>query len=618
VSERAPADRGGHRLTIGFLGLMLVLGAGLVVLPGAGALNWALIGLVSVAAVGFGARRHAAPRPVAWWLLAAAILAMAAGDTLYGIAAHHGPDAAPALADICYMAMFPLLIAGLVQMVRTNAGMPDWARWLDVLTFTCAAALVAWAFLLAPDLAAGDLTGAEKSFLAVYIVGDLLILVIAVRLAVAARRGGALLLVALGAAAVLAGDVLYTLDQLGTGWRPGGLTDLAYWLFYAAWGAAALHPSMARLTTPAPLRPGGLELRRAVLLAVSLAIPPAVLVVEAVSGAVPDGIVIAAVSALMSALIITRLANALTQYHRAVAREQALRQVSGRLVSSVSRGEVSLAVRQAVGTLVPRGQPHAAVIAVYDLDEETPLDPVAGLIRRYPLPTAAERGTRLLSSNTLHPELRDHLGGFPTALSCPMVDPREPRDPGLGALLVAAEHRVLVAIQDSVEVLAAQATLALERIALTEVITRLDSDRYLRAVTHNTLDVVLIVDDDLHIRYASPSLAGHLGVDTPLFATLSEVVHPDDHSQIPRTLDASHRSTQPEGARDWWKLQAAGGPITVEVNCRDLRQDRIVRGYVITMRDITERDGRQREFIQQALQDSPGGLNRHSLRNKFR
>jgi PAS domain S-box-containing protein len=104
-----------------------------------------------------------------------------------------------------------------------------------------------------------------------------------------------------------------------------------------------------------------------------------------------------------------------------------------------------------------------------------------------------------------------------------------------------------------------------------------------------------------------------------LFATLRDVVHDGDHEQVGRTLSASQRSTQPEGARDWWHLPKPDGSVmTVEVNCRNLRQDRMVRGYVITLRDVSDDDARQRESIARALNASPAGRNRESSHRRFR
>jgi PAS domain S-box-containing protein len=621
LRERAWSGEGGRvstRLTTGYTTAMAALGASVFVAPGLGAFSWAAIGACSVGAVLLGSRLNAAPRPVAWWMLGAALAAMAIGDTIYGATTGHR-SSAPAAADVCYLAMFPLLTIGLIQMVRTSAVLVDWSRLLDLLVFTCAAGLLAWVCLIAPGLGADGLGSTAKSTMAAYALGDLVTLVTTVRLVVAVRRNAAVILLAAGAAALLTANVWYALAALGAGWRPGGPAEGAYLLFYFCWGAAALQPSMARLTVPAPSRYSQLPIRWAALLGLSLAAPPCVLLIEAVGGQVRDAVVLALTSALMSALVITRLAMALGRHRQAVARERRLREVCGTLVAAGDAAEVSIAVRGAINDLMPSGLAHAVVLAVYDLRSAESTDAVAGIIMRYPLPPAGERRTRLLNTRTLHPDLREHLDPFPTTLSCRLVVHQgDTDDPGLGSLLVAAEHRGLAAIQDSIEVLAAQATLALERIALTDTVNRRSNDEYLRTVTRNSIDVVIIVDADQHIRYASPSLSAILDADVPPFAALRDIVHADDHEQIGRTLRAAQRSTQPGGARDWWHLpRPDGSPSTVEVNCRDLRHDRMVRGYVITLRDVTENDSVTRESIQRALGASPAGQNRKNSHRLF-
>jgi PAS domain S-box-containing protein len=602
---------------------MAVLGASVFAAPDLGAYSWAAIGLCSAGAVVVGIRRNAPPRPLPWWMLGAAILAMALGDTIYGADAQ-GRSSAPAVADVCYLAMFPLLTIGLVQMVRTSAVLVDWSRMLDLLTFTCAAALLAWVCLIGPSLGANSLDGTGRSTLAAYTLGDLLTLVTTVRLVFAARRNASMILLGVGATALLTADVWYALAALGSGWRPGGPAEAGYLLVYACWGAAALQPSMVRLTEPVVTRNSQLGLRWVALLGLSLAVPPAVMLVEEGIGQVRDSVVLAVASTLMSALVITRLAMALSQHRQAVARERRLRQACGTLVAAGDTAKVSAAVRAAVSDLMPAGLAHAVVLAVHDLPSPeypggTGGDPVAGIISRYPLPRAEERRTRLLNTHALHPDLRERLDRFPATLACRLVvNQHDTDDPGLGALLVASEHRRLAAIQDSVEVLAAQASLALERIALCDEFNRRSNEEYLRAMTRNSIDVVVIVDREYRVRYASPSLADILGVDLPALATLRDIVHADDHEQVERTLAAAHRSTQPGGARDWWHLPRPDGSLmTVEVSCRDLRQDRMVRGYVITLRDLTEHGAGQRESIQRVLGASPAAQNRESSHGRF-
>ena len=59
--------------------------------------------------------------------------------------------------------------------------------------------------------------------------------------------------------------------------------------------------------------------------------------------------------------------------------------------------------------------------------------------------------------------------------------------------------------------LASQAALALDRVVISRELSRRRSEEYFRALVHNTADVILIVDDDNRIGYASPSAAAVFG-----------------------------------------------------------------------------------------------------------
>jgi PAS domain S-box-containing protein len=121
--------------------------------------------------------------------------------------------------------------------------------------------------------------------------------------------------------------------------------------------------------------------------------------------------------------------------------------------------------------------------------------------------------------------------------------------------------------------------------------------------------VVLIVEPDGEIRYASPSLATVVGVDPATLPALPDLVDPDDRGRLDDTL----RRADPEGVRDVWNLRRTdGGRAVVEVSCRDLRADRMVRGYVITLRDVTDRRRHEQDLIRQALEASSAGQNRHA------
>jgi PAS domain S-box-containing protein len=598
------------RIFAGYAMLMVTLGVAVIFGPATwSAVLWAAIALFTVAAIVGGTFLHRPERRSPWWLFAGAVLAMGIGDTIFGATVHSPTQSPPIIADLAYLLMFPLVTAGFIDFTRTGAVLRDRSRLLDLLAFACSAGLALWAAVLGPAFGASHLGWDDRSTLAAYTIGDLLILTATVRLLVAAPRRPAMLLLTIGAFGTLVGDVWYSLAEVHDGWRPGNWGEACYLLFYLAWGAAGLHRSMKDLTSDVPMRAkpiGGWTW----LLGLAIAIPLATLLVESLVGGVRDGVVIAATSVVTFALVVTRLVDAMREHQAALARERALRVACAAIVTATSHDEVTDAMRAGVHALLPAAADHAVALRFNEADESA----------AYPLPPdAANRRTRLATTSMLGDDVRDQFEAFRVTLVCPLiVDRRAERDPGAGALFVAADEPALLATQDALEVLAAQAALALERIALTGAANCRDSDEYLRAVVQNTADVVVIIDEDQRIRYASPSLQSVLDIVPPPAATLRDIVHPDDHDQVAQTLTAAERLRDGAGARDVWSLRRPDGSrAAVEVSYRDLRHDRIVRGIIVTMRDITDEQEQRLESIRRTLDASPAGQNRRSVSRKF-
>ncbi|MGK5685001.1 PAS domain-containing protein [Actinoplanes sp. URMC 104] len=201
-------------------------------------------------------------------------------------------------------------------------------------------------------------------------------------------------------------------------------------------------------------------------------------------------------------------------------------------------------------------------------------------------------------------------------LVCPLwLEPLAVARPSGGALIVTGHRDALTAAHDALEVLAGQAALALDRISLVEAVGRRDSDLYLRAVISNTADLMLVLDDDQRIRYASPALQELLGDDnlSPL-ATLEDLVHPDDRSQVRRAF-----ATGGDGTMFCALRRPDHSQALVEATYRDLREDRLVRGFVITMRNVTDaQDPVDRVPHRDQIDDLPAWVNRRSAQHKFR
>jgi diguanylate cyclase (GGDEF)-like protein/PAS domain S-box-containing protein len=416
---------------------------------------------------------------------------------------------------------------------------------------------------------------------------------------------------------VLTADVLYGLTSLDGAYQNGGLIDVGWWIFYTAWGAAALHPSMAGLTAPVDARRGEVKSLWLALLAAAALVPPAALLAQAAAGETRDAPLIAITSGVVFVVVLIRLTDSIFAHRHAVGRERGMRESVAALVSATDAAEVNRAVRAAVARLIPPDTGYRLVFAVHHADGvpatavsiwgPTVVPPVLPHGARG---AAAARRTRVLRVRMLHPALAEQLGGFESAVMCPMVlDSPAGGAPRLGALIVSAEAVTLDSLRDALEVLAGQAALALERIALSDEVNRRQSEAYFRTLVQSTADVILIVGDEESIKYASPSTSAVLGVEPGDSTVLWDVIHPDDRAAVEQTLELARSGQAP--ATEWtqWSLQHPGGSrVRVEVSCRDLRRDRTVRGLVITMRDVTTRDRLERELSHRALHDALTGL----------
>jgi diguanylate cyclase (GGDEF)-like protein/PAS domain S-box-containing protein len=495
--------------------------------------------------------------------------------------------------------MYPIAAAGLVLLVRRRTGGRDRGSVLDALSVTTALALLGWIFLIDPYVSDASLTWVERAASIAYPLGDIVIMATLARLLISAGGNRAAALLAAGTVCLLAADVGYGLAQLDGSYTVGNPYDLGWALFYTAWGAAALHPSMADLAVPVRGPSDEMSIRRiALLMAVSL-VAPAALLGDALSGGVRHGPMIAASSAVLFLLVLARLSGVVARHRQAVERERTLRSAGDDLVSAADATDVAAAVRTAVGRLLPPGSRHRAVLLV------------DGAAAGAPGPDAhtPNRASRLVPVDALHGGAGRELEGFTTALSCPLVlTDRPATGPSMGLLVVAADEAVLLTLRGALEILASQAALAVERVTLSQEVTRRNNEAYFRTLVQNAHDVILIVDDGGRVRYASPSAEAMLGPGSVVGMPVLDLVAPDDHAAAERALHTVWGGSALAGTRSYRIVRTDGARLDVEVASRDLRDDPTVRGLVLTLRDVTAQRKLEHELTHRAFHDALTGL----------
>jgi len=308
------------------------------------------IGLSGVVAIIVGVRLHKPRARVAWWLFAAGQFLFFSGD----VYTYSNPDASfPSPGDALYLAVYPVLMAGLLVLVRRRNPRRDRSALIDALILTIGVGLLSWVFLIAPNIHLSGLSWLAQSVSIAYPLGDVLLLAAAIRLAVdAGKRAPAFYLLAGSIVCLLATDSAYNLAILKDTYSHSQLIyDLGWILYYVLWGAAALHPSMRVLEEPASGARPRLTSMRLALLGGACLISPSIRFFQAIDNA--DVLVLIVASAVLFLLVVTRMAGLVRQEERTVSRERTLRVAGAKLVGAAGYEQIYEAaiagVRQLLG-----------------------------------------------------------------------------------------------------------------------------------------------------------------------------------------------------------------------------------------------------------------------------
>lgn len=235
-------------------------------------------GFACAVAILAGVRLHRPARPAPWYLLAAAQLCSGAGDVIWSVyedVLHDDPF--PSVADVLYLAAYPLFTAGLFLLVRGRTRGRDLAGLLDAGIVSAGLGLLSWTFLMRPIAADDTLTLTGELVSLAYPLADVVLLAMLARLLTSpGARTASYRLLTLALLCLLVADVAYAaLTTLAA--YDGGWTDGLWILSYASWGAAALHPSMRDVGDTGEVVSTRFTFRRFALLGTTTLIAPAVL-----------------------------------------------------------------------------------------------------------------------------------------------------------------------------------------------------------------------------------------------------------------------------------------------------------------------------------------------------
>jgi diguanylate cyclase (GGDEF)-like protein/PAS domain S-box-containing protein len=299
-----------YQVGYGVVGALAIAGY-FVMPPSARWIGYELIGLSTVVAILVGIRRFRPARPTAWRLLAGGSALFVSGDvawTIYELTTHRPPPVF-SIADVLYLAAYPVLFLGGVSMARA-AGVRGRSSAIHAAIAGTAGSMILWQLVLEPGLRANGYSMAALP-MAIYPLADLAILSMLLTLLMTRdTRVPALWFVLVSFLLLLAADAVYTLIHLSPSKQIADLVDMLWLAAYVALGLAALDPSMTRLAERAPVNEwvGG---RQVALLSVVLFVAPTLTIVRGVPG--NEGAIAVSVGAMIIAVLVMLRIGAFTR-----------------------------------------------------------------------------------------------------------------------------------------------------------------------------------------------------------------------------------------------------------------------------------------------------------------
>lgn len=585
-------------------------------------------GLSSVAAILVGVRMHRPKRRWPWLAFAVGLLLFTLGDVAFDVYAATGNTIpVPSVADYLYLAAYPVLAFGMILLVRYRVWGADLSSALEGVMVALGVGVLAWVFVMAPYAHDRTLGLGARVVPIAYPALDLLLVAVGVRLLLGrGLRNPSFRLLAASVVGLLVADGLFAFASLHHTYGDGSWIDTGWLLSYALWGAAALHPSMSRLTERVPLAAPGRNRVSLAALGVAALTPPTTLVIQEIRGVGSDGVLLAAFSAVMFLVVLARislLTSALNSSNRKLAqlaaRQVVLTDTAVALVCAEDVDSVARAAVQAAVALAGHAKSWSSFLALSA--SGSTVVAVAG-------PSPYHLGHRADSDLALGQDQSRSSDG-PVGLAASEEDSgRAPESveqylaPVMvnsklrGRLVVGHVANEVAEFRSALGLICSQMELALQSVDATEERLRARNERRFRSLVQNSSDVVTLIGPDNIVRYQSPSVQALLGRDADVMAgqPLDLLIHPDDaptaRSQLTKVLSGGLGATTNFECRVG---HADGSWRDVDTNITNLLDDPEVGAVVLNSRDVSVRRSLEHELNHQAFHDALTGLANRAL-----
>ncbi len=319
-----------------------------------------VLGFLAGVAMLAGVRLFRPARPAMWYWFAGGQFMSVVGDVIYGYYVYAlEQEPFPSYADVFYLAAYPMLVFGLVLLVRERSR-SDAAHLVDAAIVATGLGLAFWVFVLQPILTGSAASLLERAVSAAYPVADVLVLAMLARLYTgSSRRSPSTRLLGLGGILLLIADVGFSLMTLywEADTRP---LDAFFLLSYVFWAAAALHPSMAAgRDEPVTADHTPVSRRRLAFLTVCSLLAPALLFLPSVGANEVNRTAVAISAVVLFLLVIVRMAGFMTKVQRQSA-ELGRLAMRDDLTGLANRRRFELALRDALDG----GRPQVALLGL--------------------------------------------------------------------------------------------------------------------------------------------------------------------------------------------------------------------------------------------------------------